>query len=455
MGRDWLASRKAALLADQMGLGKSAQVITACDKIGAKRILVICPAVARLNWLREFDKFSTSSRQFTVAQSSRDTIPDTHSIVASYDLASRIDPTCLGRFDVVILDEVHYCKNHKAKRTKALFSTKGIIHGQAKETRIWVLSGTPAPNHAGELWVLLYSFKVTALSYTDFCQRFCNVIPSIFRTGLQITGTKKSAIPELRKILNGIMLRRMKDEVAEQLPKIFYSNIVVEAGVVDLECETFVKYVFPKDRVHELEAKLKEEVAAVNKVINTNDVEVLKGLAKSVATLRRYIGVQKVEKIAELVKGELDSGLYDKIVIFAIHRDVIEGLRVRLKDYGALTLYGGTRFDSANQNIDKFQRYDKFKVFIANITAAGIAINLTAAHNVLFIEQEWTPAANAQAVARCHRHGQTRPVTVRMAGLVNSLDERISKLLKKKTEELTQIFDGDKSKDITITDLLE
>ncbi len=241
------------------------------------------------------------------------------------------------------------------------------------------------------------------------------------------------------------MLRRTKDEVGHMLPKIFFSNIVVEEGKVDLETESsFVQYIFPTNRVAELEKKLKEEVLLVKNAIDSRNIEVLKGLAKSVATLRRYIGIQKVEQVAELVKSELDAGLYKKIVLFAIHRDVIEGLRARLKDYGALTLYGGTRFDSANKHIDKFQQYEKFKVFIGNITACGIAINLTAAHNVLMVEQEWTPAANAQAIARCHRHGQTKPVTVRVVGLANSLDEKIAEILKRKTEELTLLLDGAK-----------
>lgn len=460
-GAAWLTTKRWALLADEMGLGKSAQAIVAADKIRAKRILVICPAVARLQWSREFDRFSHIKREFVLVTSTKTVFnKSTDSIVISFDLCSRLSDNILGFFDLVIIDEGHYLKSIHTKRTSAIFGKKGIIHEQTRTrsekngsdecgsanqggARIWVLSGTPAPNHAGELWPLLYTFGATGLGYEDWIQRFCNVAPSVFGKGLQITGTKRAGIPELRSILAKVILRRTKDEVGHMLPKIFYSNVVVEEGKVDLEMESsFAQYIFPTNRVAELEALLKHQVQTVNEAINTNSIEALKGLAKSVATLRRYIGIQKVEKTAELVASELDAKLYDKIVIFAIHRDVIEGLRVRLADYSPLTLYGGTRFDSANKHIDKFQNFGKFKVFIGNITACGIAINLTASHNVLMIEQEWTPAANAQAVARCHRHGQTKPVNVRMVGLANSLDERISKILKRKTEELTEIFDG-------------
>lgn len=437
-----------------MGLGKSAQAIVASDLIGAKRVLVICPGVARLQWQREFDRFSTHSREFILFTNSKQFIDKSKSIVISYDLCSRISSDVLGFFDLVIIDESHYLKSVDAKRSQAIFGKKGIVHEQQRKelkesstsngekTRVWALSGTPAPNHAAELWPILYTFGATNIGYEDFLQRFCNVRPAIFGRHLQITGTKRSAIGELRSILAKIMLRRTKEDVGHMLPKIFYSNVVVEAGEVDLESESsFIQYIFPSNRLAELEAKLKEEVKAVSLAINSNDIEVLKGLAKSVSTLRRYIGIQKVEKVVEMVKAELDAKLYDKIVIFAIHRDVIEGLRVRLQDYGPVTLYGGTRFDSANRNIDKFQQFGKFKVFIGNIRACGVAINLTASHNVLMIEQEWTPADNAQAVARCHRHGQTKPVNVRMVSLANSLDEKIGEILKRKTQELTEIFD--------------
>lgn len=463
---DWISKRRFALLAHEMGLGKSAIAITAADKINAQRILVVCPAVARVNWLREFAKFSKKARQFSILARANDVFRPSDSLIVSYDLGSRISPSTFGFFDLIILDEVHYLKNPGAKRTASILGKRGIIHGQQSQarskdtgtkTKIWVLSGTPAPNHAGELWPLLYTFGVTTLKYDDFIQRFCNIRPSAFGRQIQIAGTKKSRIQELRGLLAGVMLRTTKKEVGDQLPPISYSTIVVEEGKVDLTQESsFVQYTLNHDGIKELEAKLKAELLQVKNAISTNNVRLLEGLAKSVSTLRRYVGIQKVEKTVELVTEELRNGLYNKIVIFAIHRDVIEGLRVRLGEFNPVTLYGGTRFDSAHKHIDKFQNFPKFRVFIGNITACGIAINLTAAHNVLMLEQEWTPASNAQAIARCHRYGQTNPVVVRMVGLANSLDEKIVQILKRKTEELTEIFDGDKHpRQITFQELIQ
>ncbi len=440
-GVEWLKDKRCALLADPMGMGKSAQVIKAADKIKAQRLLVICPAVARVNWLREFEKFASHKRNYKIIEARRDGVPGT-SVIVSYDLAAAIDASLFRDFDLIILDEVHYLKNRTAKRTKAILGKKGFIHGQRKDTKIWAISGTPAPNHAGELWPLLYSFGATTLGFNDWIQWCCDVAPSFFGKGLQIKGTKRSRIPEIKQLLAGVMLRR--DVSLVGLPKITYSNIVVESSDIDIASESsFAQYCLDKDGIARLEAELKAQTRAVGEAVNAGNVEILKGLAKSVSTLRRYIGCQKVEKVAELVAQELREKQYEKIVIFAIHRDVIEGLRVRLSDFNPVTLYGGTRFDSAYKHIDKFQNYKKFQVFIGNITACGIAINLTAASQVLMIEQEWTPAANAQAIARCHRHGQANPVFVRMVGMADSLDEHIAKILRRKTEELTQIFDTD------------
>src|SRR4051812_8971031 len=86
-GAKWLAERKLALLADEMGVGKTAQVIRACDDIGAERILILCPAVARINWQREFARFSKKQRKFSILMGKKDSYDVSNSTISSYDLA--------------------------------------------------------------------------------------------------------------------------------------------------------------------------------------------------------------------------------------------------------------------------------------------------------------------------------------------------------------------------------
>jgi SNF2 family DNA or RNA helicase len=140
------------------------------------------------------------------------------------------------------------------------------------------------------------------------------------------------------------------------------------------------------------------------------------------------------------VAQELEDGQYQKIVIFGIHRDVIEGLRSSLKAFDAVTLYGGTDPKTRQKNIDRFQNNPKCRVFIGNIKACGTAITLTAADQVLFVEEEWTPADNAQAAMRVHRIGQSKPVSVRITRLPDSLDQKIGGVLARKTREIAELL---------------
>lgn len=444
-GADWLSMQMFALLADEMGLGKSAQAIHACDRLALERILILCPAVARLNWVREFSKFSIFSRKLTAITSRNATLDETFRgcAVLSYDLAPWSGHNLKGVWDLMILDEAHYLKSIEAKRTKAVLGRDGLVR---RAKRVWALSGTPTPNHPAELWPLLYTFGHTPLTYHKFVQAFCTTVDTNY--GIQITGAKLDTVNVLKRILKPIMLRRKKEDVMKDLPPIHYTDLVVEPGPVELEQDAgFVSYITPNDTRHELMEKLEKENKLIESVVDhvrlgQEGLNTLSAIANSVSSLRRYVGLQKLQPVADLVTEELTDNAYDKIVIFAIHRGVIEGLRDKLKAFRPLTLYGGTPEEKRNSHIDKFQKDPRYRVFIGNIQAAGTAITLTAAHQVLFVEQDWVPGNNAQAAMRCHRIGQTNPVFVRFVGLADSIDERISQILKRKTRDLTAIYEN-------------
>jgi SWI/SNF-related matrix-associated actin-dependent regulator 1 of chromatin subfamily A len=439
-GSRWLSTQTKALLADEMGLGKSAQLITACDILKAQKILVLCPAVARINWQREFVKFSPNFRTSYVVESRKKTIPLSNIIICSYDLADHIPK--YWKWDVLILDECHFLKSLETKRTRLVYGKEGLVH---RTKRVWAVSGTPAPNHPGELWIMLYMYGQTKLSYPNYVKHFCTYYKTSY--GINITGARESSIPELKKILNTFMLRRRKKDVAKELPPISFERIVVPTGEVDLDIQSsFVQYVFPHDRRHELADKLRHENDLLHTIIKqtrtgNEGLGAIQAMYNSISTLRRYTGLQKVQAVIEMVTEELKAKAYKKVVIFAIHRDVIESLRVGLIKYSPVTLYGGTDPQKRQKNVDKFQGKAKYKIFIGNIQAAGTAITLTAAHHVIFIEQDWVPGNNAQAAMRCHRIGQVHHVSVRFVGLADSLDERISLILAHKAKLLTQLFD--------------
>ena len=415
IGSEWLASRRHALLADEMGVGKTVQAIRACDKVRAKEILVVCPAVARTNWCREFKKWTTRSDAF-------------HVRAVSYEFVTA-NSSGIPETDVLIIDEVHYAKSLEAKRSQAIFGASGLVH---RSNRVWALSGTPAPNHAAEMWILLYAFGATTLSYGQFVQRFCVTVSTGFGNGYKIVGTKKEAIPELRELLKRIMLRRLKKDVLKDLPPLLYSVTTVEPG-----------HVSRADFTDQDRGKLVGEIKQMQLKLDSSqdEVAVLEALAESVSTLRRYTGLQKALPAAEMIAGEIEVGLLDKVVVFAIHKAVIEILLRELSKVTECVTITGSTPDSIRQlRIDQFQNDPHCRVFIGNIQAAGTALTLTASHQVVFVEMDWVPGNNAQAAQRCHRIGQDKTVNVRFISLDNPMDERITQVLNRKTSELSQIF---------------
>lgn len=430
-GATFLAAKRFALLADDMGLGKTAQVITAADVIGAQKILVICPAVARVNWKREFLEWSIFSQDFKVCEKLKDSV--TSRCIVSYDFATDNTEKLLQiDWDLIICDESHFIKEATAKRTQRIYGKDGIIR---VSKRLWCLSGTPAPNHVGELWPMLYTFGAIPLSYENYVERFCDLRPTFYggQRREKIVGTKNSAIPEIKKILAPIMLRRLKSEVLQDLPPVSYETLTVEgtplADVIKLDVPTARK------EAYALEYSLSQ--------VSTEDemAFVLEKLGNSFSTLRRYVGLQKVANLAEIISQELAAKAYEKIVIFAVHTDVIGQFKAALSDFGAVVVNGSVNAKDRQKAIDSFQTDPACKVFIGNILAAGTAITLTAAHQVLLAECSPVPGENKQAIDRVNRRGQTLPVTVRIAALADSLDEKITAIIKRKTNQLTQIFD--------------
>jgi len=428
-GAQHLASKPAALLADEPGLGKTVQAISASDLVKAIIILVLCPASARINWMREFKRFQKIDRTVQVIASRKETLVENGVIIISYDLAVAMhDQLMLLHFDVLILDESYFLKSKSAKRTQVVFGKKCDRQGglASMANRIFALSGTPAPNNPAELWPLIRALFPEALSnngkpvgYWAFLRQFCQYRDNGF--GIQITGGKN--LSTLRLKMNPYLLRRKKSEVLKDLPPLRMETLYLEPSQLLTE-------------LHELEAGPQGQM--IRKVLQ--NAANLSQLSAHVAELRRLTGLAKVQPVIQFSKDALDGGL-DKLVIFAHHREVIEQLVAGLKPYGAVVVHGSVSSKNRQHAIDAFQQNPDTRIFIGQITAAGTAITLTAASHLIFAEYSWVPAENAQAAMRIHRIGQCNPVLIRFATLTGSLDEHITETVRRKTAVLTQLFD--------------
>lgn len=439
-GAAFLAARQHAFLADEPGCGKSCQAIRACDLVGAENILILVPASVRVNWLREFEKFSVYDRQ-GVAILDGKTSPAVKGLtVCSYDLLAngKLRKSLLvRRWDVLILDETHLLKSKKASRTKWVYgrkcdSSSGLA---ASADRVWRLSGTPAPNHVDELWTHLRSSSVFSGSYHDFVDIFCTGFTSDF--GFRITGTKNAQ--RLRALLEPFMLRRKKIHVLPKLPILSIETHTLEPAPVDHEV------FFPNTvltGVGALHREVEEQNVKLKSLPQDGDaiVDRLRQLAPSAGTLRKYIGLSKVPAYLAKIRPELRERKYDKLLIGAWHSDVIDYLYRELREFNPVIMYGGTPADKRQARIDKFKSNKTCRVMICQVKV-GIGFNATAAYTVDVLEPSWVPAENKQLIDRCHRIGQDAPVTARFFGCGRSVDEDIAKALANKARELAKVFE--------------
>lgn len=436
VGSRFLAQRKRALLADTMGLGKTAQAIKACDLVGARRILVICPASVRINWHREFARFSEYERRCNVKLDGRGGLGNTEEItILSYELATRaniLNEIMRQKFDVLILDESHYLKSREAKRTTAIYGAlcKGDAGIISRATHTWALTGTPTPNHPGEIFSILRAFGIWAKNYWAFESQFCTTVDNGY--GPVITGMRN--VDQLKELVKPIMIRRKIEEVMTDLPIVTFSDIVLTShGITHPEDE---KEWRDAEKKSEEGKKLKSRIEAAADDLSL-DLDNL-----HMPTLRRLTGIAKVRPLYELIARELDSGL-EKIVIGAIHRDVIEQLRqLFAPQYGCVTIYGGSDPTTKQKRIDEFVDKWKPRVLIGQVDAiAGIDGLQKVCNQGVFAECSWTPSNNNQLIGRLRRNGQTKPVFWRFASLANSMDEHVMRVNRKKIAMITQLLD--------------
>lgn len=387
---------QAAYLGDRMGLGKTVQAATAAKVMEPRRVVVVAKASAIENWKREWRIWGPVRK---------------HQVdFVSWATVHKYDKP----LDLVILDEAHYAKNHGARRTQAALKLARLA------SRAFLLSGTPMPNHPGELWAPISVLwpeipeELGISSYHHWVHRFCQTQQTKF--GLKVWGLKD--VEELKPYLQRILLRRTVAMVGVQLPP----------ARLDL---------------HRLPADATLDKAAAGLGL---DVEKLKGRMVheqisefgSNARLRRLIGEHKAPLIGQLIAEELEEGEYGKIVVLAYHRSVMDLLRQALEPFGVVGFDGSTPQSKRQEAIDEFTR-GRARVFLGQSTAAGDSINLQVASEIVLVEPSWSPADNAQAIKRVHRIGSENPVRARMFAVAGSMDESVIDTITRKTKMALEV----------------
>ena len=438
---------RAALLADDPGLGKTFQALEVFRAMGGRRSLIVSPAIARVSWPIEIAKHAPELvphlRVPAFSASPGGWVDlDRLVLLLTYDTFSH--PASIRRWlpellrakpwDLLILDEAHTLKNNTSNRTISIYGKGGHAAKPGLERnarRVLLLTGTPTPNHAGELFPHYRTFWTDRLVYggkpldqTSFEERFTRYTDGPW--GRAVHGSTSQDV--LREALGPVILRRRRHEVLPELPPL------------QVQDSPLLMPLAPP-----VPAPLQKAANHLSVLTEAAMIHELTSLETSLSSLRRLLGEDKAEAAADWVDDRLNMGL-DKILVFAWHTSVIEKIaeRLRLHGHGVVEITGATSDKDRVDRVNRFQTDPGVRVFVGQARAAGAAITLTAATEVAIVEPSWVPGENDQCIARAWRMGQQNPVLASFLYVPGSLDERVMRAFRRKAGELTRLYETKK-----------
>jgi SWI/SNF-related matrix-associated actin-dependent regulator 1 of chromatin subfamily A len=432
-GVDFLLKHRNSLLADDMGLGKTPQTIGLINSLPEVRsILIVCPNSLKLNWKNEFTDWLT--RNLTIGIATK-TFPTTDIVIVNYDILKKFAKEVRSRtWDIVALDESHFCKNPKAQRTTYVCGKKvrnTWLIDPIKAERKLALTGTPILNRPIELFPILnWLDPVTYDNYFRFGIRYANGRKGQF--GWDFTGY--SNLKELQQSLRStVMIRRTKAEVLTDLPPKIRQVIEIPAqddtlaGIIK-ERELYNTYMEEIANLREAAelAKISDNQEDYHDAISKlKDSE--KIAFREMARVRHETALIKLPILSANIR-EMLEGTDKKIVVFGHHHDMINGLADQFPGQCCI-LTGEQDIDEKNDAVNKFVDDPACRMFIGSIKAAGLGLNklqLVCSH-AIFVEEDWVPAWITQCEDRLHRFGQKDSVLAQHFVLEGSIDSMMAK----------------------------
>lgn len=444
-GIKFLLSRNGCILADDMGLGKSIQSIVAALESGAKKILIVSPSSAKINWEREIKVFSDdttivegkkwSEAKFTIINF--DILKNFHTLDEKKEGEDKIINRQLAnaKFDLAIIDEAHYLKNNESIRGKIMVE----LTNKFKIPKVWLLTGTPVANRPMDFFNLLKIINSPlAKNWKHYAVRYCDG-KKFFRT--LKNGKKRqiwltdgaSNLDELASKTKNIILRRLKTDVLDMPDK------VITPTYHRLESKELKQY----EELFDEYLQKRLSIGKKNGNINKDLVELI--------LLRQFIASVAIPHTIEMVENAIEQGR--KVIVFT---SFTEELEILSRHFGkiSVTHNGPMSTTQKQKSVDAFQTNDKIKVFIGNIKSAGVAITLTEATVVIFNSFSWVTGDNEQAEDRAFRIGQKNDVNVYYQLFEDTISTRMWLTLKNKKDIISTII-GDKiMSDDEITALL-
>jgi superfamily II DNA or RNA helicase len=422
------------ILADDMGLGKTLQTLSWLAWLKErntkhpKPALVICPASVLHNWRRESERFTPHLKVLVLESGSarhnlRKQIPQYDLIVTNYALLRR-DLEALQKFafSVVVLDEAQFIKNPTAQVTQSV--------KQLKASQRLALTGTPLENRLLDLW-----------SITDFIQPgYLGDQEHFHQTydpageGEEAVSAQRIARRRLSAKLRPLMLRRLKQQVAKDLPDRIEERRDCELGEAQRKL-----YLAELRRSRE---QVMQTVA--ERGLNKSKIHVLAALTRlrQICCHPTLVGNDtasgKTETLFELLEPLLAEG--QKVLIFSQFVQMLKLLQAEChtRQIPTHVLTGETK--ERQTVVQAFQDDPNAAVFLLSLRAAGTGLNLTTASYVVLYDPWWNPAVEAQAIDRSHRIGQTRTVNAYRLIAPGTVEEKIWELQQRKAQTIADVL---------------
>ena len=438
------------LIGDEMGLGKTIQAIGVSNASPETRnVLIICPASLRINWMREWEKWDIKNLSTGIA-TTKTGLPGTDVVIINYDITWKMRELLRCRnWDMVIMDEAHLLKNHKAQRTYAVLGGKReeeVIEPIPAQRRL-ALTGTPLVNRPAEGWTLFHALAPNAFgSWYHYMTRYAAAYRGDH--GWDVSGA--SHLDELQdKLRTSLMIRRLKCDVLQELPAKRRQVIEIPANGAKRVVATEAKAAAAQQELLEgLQAAVELAKVSEDQDEYRDAVKALRAgnlvAFSEIASLRHQTALAKVPVVCEHVRQVLEANDAQKIILFAHHIDVIDQIMAELgPDFGAVKVTGQVNMSGRQAAVDMFQASSQCRLFVGNIKAAGVGLTLTASDHVVFAELDYVPGIVQQAEDRAHRIGQSNSVLVQHLVLEGSLDARMAKALVAKQVVLDKALDDE------------
>lgn len=431
-GLSWLMFLKnnnfGGVLADDMGLGKTVQTISFLQRVKydmlksserKAKFLLVAPTSLLYNWVYECTQFSPDLSTVIHSGAKRAKSPaelEKYDVVITTYGLIRNDESLFTQlhYDVLVLDESQNIKNHTAKTTQSIAKLNAACK--------IALTGTPIENSIRDLWSQMNVLNKGLLgTLKQFETRYAKPIEK--------EGDELKA-KELRKIIKPFLLRRTKEEVAKELPRLTEKIIYCDMTQEQAEYYETIKSEYRNNILDLVDVKGFEK----------SKFSILQGLSKlrQLANHPSLIDEQYTAKSGkhDILLEKIASAIADghKLLVFSQFVRYLEIIEKDLQRLGLsyYKLTGATSKENRAKRVNEFQAQLNPAVFLISLKAGGTGLNLTSADYVFIVDPWWNPASEAQARDRTHRIGQKKSVFSYKFISRDTIEEKISLLQRKK-----------------------